>query len=220
MIEGLLVFSCVITWSYCVSPESRGLRPSYSGIAPDLIEPIDPSTEPRPRDLNVTVLAAILGPALDLEYSSVAKPSNTDFAAPHFPFRRNRKGRLVPTGPMPKHVKDVELGFVRLSDGTKLKTRVPNKLRRKLRQLLWALTACPVSNRWRDLGPRFWPRWLKEGHCPANSCSVPAGMKCKPSRTAHKYLLRWHCRKSCTWIKVQYPVVTECACSCGQGGYK
>ncbi|XP_073975938.1 noggin-like [Rhodnius prolixus] len=220
MMELLLM----MTWSVAtvlggggMSPEGRGLRPNPAASQVELMEPQDPSTEPRPQDLNSTILAAKLGPALDLEYSSLTKPVN-DIVTQHFPFRRTRKGRLVPIGSMPKHVKDVELGYVRLSDGSKLKTRVPSKLRRKLRQLLWALTACPVGHRWRDLGPRFWPRWLKEGHCPSSSCSVPAGMKCRPSATVHKSLLRWHCRKSCGWIKVQYPIVSECSCSCGGGG--
>uniref|UniRef100_A0A0A9W9Y9 Noggin n=1 Tax=Lygus hesperus TaxID=30085 RepID=A0A0A9W9Y9_LYGHE len=219
MIEALVLAACLVGWAACGSPESQGLRPGGPpGLLPDLIETIDPSSDPKPTDLNVTLLSAKLGPALDMEYSSITKPTKNMLTS-YFPFRRNRKGRLVPVGTMPKHVREVELGYVRLGDGTKVKTRVPSRLRKKLRQLLWALTACPVGHRWRDLGSRFWPRWLKEGYCPATTCSIPAGMKCRPSATEHKYLLRWHCRKTCTWIKVQYPVVTDCVCACGSSGY-
>ncbi|BET03177.1 Noggin [Nesidiocoris tenuis] len=219
MIEAIVMVACLVGWAWSGSPESHGLRPGspVGGLLPDLIEPFDPSMDPKPSDLNATFLASKLGQALDLDFSSIAKPSK-NVVTSYFPFRRNRKGRLVPVGDMPKHVRELELGYVRLGDGTKLKTRVPSRLRKKLRQLLWALTACPVGYRWRDMGLRFWPRWLKEGYCPATTCSVPAGMKCRPSAREHKYLLRWHCRKSCTWIKVQYPVVTDCACACGHGG--
>lgn len=198
-----------------LSPEDLGLRSSVPGV-PGLLEPSDPLTEPKPQDLNATILAAKLGTALDLEFMSLNKPSKKDqlMITPHFNFRRSKNGRLVPIGPMPKHVKDLELGVIKLADGSKLRTRVPSRLKRKLRQLLWALTACPVGYRWKDLGPRFWPRWLKEGTCPRTTCSVPPGMKCRPAASEHKTLLRWHCRKGCQWIKVQYPVVTQCACAC------
>ena len=70
------------------------------------------------------------------------------------------------------------------------------------------------------------------------SCSWPAGMHCVPSDSHAIRLMRWHCyprgqggrrkdgkdgkpdRKSrrtrirCTWIKVPYPVTSECFCSC------
>ncbi|XP_046404150.1 5E5 antigen-like [Ischnura elegans] len=246
--------------------------------------------------------------------------------------------------------------------------------RRRLRRLLLSITHCPVRWTWKDVGIRFWPRWIKEGRCggkippgeegggdqedqgppagflgkggalrkgknrrrnggrgviplpreknavprgsrpepgrrrakpgtgeprrkrpkgrqrrrrkekqgsageeantvgdspgrgsPARSrrgrrawpgeegsgdqgqeptCSIPAGMVCRPSRKRRITLLRWHCREwkdlgealsvegsggkaswavggeennnhlKCQWIKVEYPIVTECSCQC------
>lgn len=83
----------MMTWSVAtvlggggMSPEGRGLRPNPAASQVELMEPQDPSTEPRPQDLNSTILAAKLGPALDLEYSSLTKPVN-DIVTQHFPFR-------------------------------------------------------------------------------------------------------------------------------------
>ena len=88
---------------------------------------------------------------------------------------------------------------------------------------LHAHTHCAVRHRWKDLGARFWPRWVRAGTCDsARSCSIPAGMTCRPAGSRDLTLLRWHCRdflrgRNCKWLRVQYPVVTRCACSCGAG---
>jgi noggin len=88
---------------------------------------------------------------------------------------------------MPKSLRKLEWGALGMADGSKLRTRVSPKLRRKLVQFLWAYTACPLFEKWRDLGIRFWPRWLKEGHCHSErSCSIPAGMTCQPSQADYK----------------------------------
>lgn len=157
--------------------------------------------------------------------------------------RRNRRGRLVPTGKMPTEIRELDTKYFSLPDGRRLRTRISGQLRRKIQQYLWGRTACPVHRQWKDLGQRFWPRWLLEGHCPKgeSSCSVPAGMYCRATGNQFKTLLRWHCRgasgpsailqqynsltgakatgsvnpiKVCQWIKVEYPVVTECGCGC------
>lgn len=188
-----------------------------------------------------------------------------------FPFRRNKRGRLVPVGDMPHSLRKMNFRYIRLPDGSRLRTRISAKLKKKLQQFLWGFTACPIVYRWKDLGIRFWPRYLKEGHCPAGktSCSIPPGMKCRPAAKAHKTLLRWHCaqyphhnhhnsggnaanhhrnllysssssstlsatvnpalagngmlspsahKQHCHWIKVEYPIVTQCSCSCPNNG--
>ena len=81
-------------------------------------------------------------------------------------------------------------------------------------------TGCPVKYRWKDLGIRFWPRYIKEGYCDSSkSCSIPAGMKCKSSAQSKIVILRWYCQgilqhKYCTWINIHYPVISECKCQC------
>lgn len=90
---------------------------------------------------------------------------------------------------VPKFIRKLQYGALALPDGTKLRTRLTPKLRRKLVQFLWAYTSCPVIEKWRDLGIRFWPRWLKEGQCHSErSCSIPPGMTCKPSEAEYKVL--------------------------------
>ncbi|XP_034238173.1 noggin-like isoform X2 [Thrips palmi] len=245
---------------------------------PALLERPDRLFDPTPGDLNATLLRARLGRHFDPRVMSVQRPSraqrrqhkirytnllDSDDSAlldddqveldEDSPFRRNPRGRLVPAGVMPESIASLDLRGVRLPDGSRLRTRIPARLRRKLQHFLWAYTACPVQRRWRDLGVRFWPRWLKEGRCPETPCSIPAGMHCKPSASRHQLLLRWHCRplptlvlqhaqhdledrdeagaaaptqdleqqaaRHCAWIKVEYPVITECSCGCAEDRY-
>ncbi|KAJ1528695.1 hypothetical protein ONE63_007088 [Megalurothrips usitatus] len=258
-----------------LSPERQGLRPSgvsaLGGLSvPALLERPDRLYDPQPGDLNATLLRAKLGRHFDPRVMSVQRPaalrrqhkirysnlldSGEDSALldddqveldEDSPFRRNLRGRLVPAGEMPESIATLDMRGVRLPDGSRLRTRISPRLRRKLQHFLWAYTACPVQRRWRDLGLRFWPRWLKEGHCPDAPCSIPPGMRCRPSSTRHQALLRWHCRplptlvlqqdqgggsgssgiadttatRHCSWIKVEYPIITECSCGCADDRY-
>jgi len=104
--------------------------------------------------------------------------------------------------------------------------------RRCVQRYLAAYSYCPVYARWRDLGRRFWPRWIREGSCRgelrSRSCSIPAGMTCRPKRSATKTVLWWYCRVSqgragqsaalapsaWNWIPIKYPIITACKCSC------
>lgn len=232
----VLILATLATSEQRLSPQDHGLRPApplEDLPPPDLIENPNKLHDPRPGELNITALRYKLGRNLDSTFMSIGRPVNGDFMNhSEFHFRRNRRGRLVPIGEMPKHLKEMDFKFFKLPDGTKLRTRVSAKLKKKLQQFLWAFTSCPVAYRWKDLGLRFWPRWLKEGHCPGGktSCSIPPGMKCRPSSTVHKTILRWHCRpmvftntpqqpqqRHCQWIKVEYPIVTQCSCACPSG---
>lgn len=55
---------------------------------------------------------------------------------------------------------------------------------------------CEMEFVWEDLGPLFWPRWIRRGVCLNNqgrSCSWPPGMKCHPSGSRALQLLHWKC---------------------------
>jgi noggin len=109
-------------------------------------------------------------------------------------------------------------------------TKIGQKLRKRLSKLLTQFTQCPVTYEWKDLGDRFWPRYIREGTCSQEkSCSFPAGMACKPMEKSHLTLLRRFCgarrwgkaevepfnaASNCRWISVKYPIVTKCSCSC------
>ncbi|KAM3864358.1 noggin-1 [Diretmus argenteus] len=191
------------------------LRPIPSDSLPlvDLIEDPDPVLDPRERDLNETELRIVLG-NFDARFLSVSPPVEDKYEEappPHDPGYEIPK----PGGTMPKEIKamdfDVQLGK---------KHKPSKKLKRRLQQWLWAYSFCPVVYTWNDLGNRFWPRFVRTGSCLSKrSCSVPEGMVCKPANSTHLTILRWRCvqRKAglkCAWIPVQYPIITECKCSC------
>lgn len=222
-----------------ISPEQQGLKPSTNlDRVPliDLIEPPPSPDDPRADDLNATALLLKMGSNFDDSSMSIFHPAVTgrrkEENLSYFGYRRNRQGRLIPTGSMPDYLSKIDFKYLTLSNGSKLRTKISSKLKRKIQQFLWAYTACPVIYRWRDLGLRFWPRYLKIGFCPQNvSCSIPPGMTCRASATVNKTLLRWFCknhqqhgttaaagtqRRHCQWIKIEYPILSECSCSCPQ----
>ncbi|CAL8072979.1 unnamed protein product [Calicophoron daubneyi] len=122
-----------------------------------------------------------------------------------------------------------------LSDGASEREQKTNRKRRKhnlrrrlrktLRQLLMDYTACPIHYTWRDWGPRFWPRWIKEGKCVdlgGTSCSVPPGMHCQEANHTRIVILRYICLANwppanCNWYRVHMPILTECKCGCRTG---
>uniref|UniRef100_A0A3Q3A694 Noggin 3 n=1 Tax=Kryptolebias marmoratus TaxID=37003 RepID=A0A3Q3A694_KRYMA len=164
------------------------IRPVPSDSLPVevLKEDPDPLLDPQEKNLNETELRILLGVHFNPDFMSVTPPEDRD-----------------------------ELQEVRFG----LKQKPNRKLRRRLQDWIWTHTLCPVLYAWTDLGHRFWPRYQRTGSCSSKrSCSVPEGMFCRPNRTSYVSLLRWFCpqRKvlKCSWIRVQYPVISECKCSC------
>lgn len=195
----------------------EGARPSPSDKLPieDLLENPDQSLNPAPRDLNPKVLRRRLGRQFDEEFLSVDKPVDTNESFVY----RFKSGR--PDEARPGYLR--YLRTFRLADGRRVRLKSGKKQRRRLQKLVWSFTYCPVQFTWKDLGLRFWPRWLREGGCwNGRPCSIPPGMTCKPSSSVTKTLLRWHCqsrrsrrrRPQCRWIPVQYPIITKCSCAC------
>uniref|UniRef100_A0A4W6BJ44 Noggin 2 n=1 Tax=Lates calcarifer TaxID=8187 RepID=A0A4W6BJ44_LATCA len=170
------------------------LRPSPSDHlpVPDLKEDPDPEYDPREQDLAERTLRKKLGSNFDPNFMSISSPmvnlSATD-------------SQVKLQGPMPNEIKKLDL------------TETPYGKRVKVGKKALVYT-------WKDLGVRFWPRYIKEGNCfSERSCSFPEGMSCKPVKSINKIFLRWYCQgflrqKYCTWIQVQYPIISECKCSC------
>lgn len=196
------------------------LRPIPSDSLPllELKEDPNPEMDPKERDLNETELKSILG-NFDSNFLSVHPPPAEDkFIAnddlEDF-FWEDADNVHKPGGVLPKEIRalafDVPLG------GNKPK-KPSNKLKRRLQQWLWAYSFCPVIHSWTGLGSRFWPRFVRAGSCLSKrSCSVPEGMVCKPAKFSHLTILRWRCtsrKPKCSWIPVQYPIITDCKCSC------
>ncbi|XP_061535809.1 noggin-like [Phycodurus eques] len=126
---------------------------------------------------------------------------------------------------------DVDLGFL------------PPDVARSVQAWLVHSATCGLRSQWVDLGPAFWPRWLRQTDCDKSdgvrSCSFPSGMACMRAQTTHIKILAWHCLKvneskqnksdmsdismlmgigeemrKCLWRPVPYPVVTACTCKC------
>nr|ABV04323.1 noggin 1 [Schmidtea mediterranea] len=112
--------------------------------------------------------------------------------------------------------------FLALPYGNNLKPRLNQKKRRLIRQFVTNFNYCPVFYKWIDKGIRFWPPWVKEGHCVNihGSCSVPSGMFCHEDSHKTVMIFRYICLKrwtkdNCKWYKMHIPILTSCRCSCG-----
>ncbi len=183
------------------------VRPSPSDHlpVPDLHEDPDPALEPGEKDLAPRLLRRKLGSSFDPVFSSVGPPT------PGNGSEITREDDMSHDGAIPREFQ--QLDFTGL--------RAAAKTERRVRRWLWSYTRCPVLSVWKDLGVRFWPRYVKEGQCSAErSCSLPEGMFCKPVRSVSVTLLRWRCQKDsralrrCSWIRARYPVISQCGCAC------
>lgn len=209
----LLVLSLGLVMDRGICQHYYLLRPIPSDSLPlvELKEDPDPVFDPKERDLNETELKSILGD-FDTRFLSVLQPTEDKFTGndelDDFEIQK-------PGGVLPKEIRAVDFD---IQFGKKHKPS--KKLKRRLQQWLWAYSFCPVVYTWTDLGNRSWPRFVRVGSCLSKrSCSVPEGMVCKPANSTHLTILRWRCvqRKGglkCAWIPVQYPIITDCKCSC------
>lgn len=229
----ILLFCTVCLW-WCRLTEAgsaqylldmaRQMRPRPSDDLPvvDLIEPPGQIFDPGPEDLDFKSLKLRLGKHYNKEYVSATRPLDSVLhpnGTLYFGYKQNKHGRPIGKG-MPPSIRKLDKQM--LTGGRNFRMRVNEKSRRKFQQWLWSYTYCPILHKWKDLGVRFWPRWIREGRCynePGYSCSVPPGMSCNPSKQRDISILRWHCRRwdpkqRCSWIQVQYPVIDKCECSC------
>lgn len=198
--------------------------------------PLDVSTVgqlgPSSRDLELRTLTALLGEEFDIEFMAITRPTES---------------LTHPNGTYLYDASAITRGFAvrlprlrgfRIPGSPDSVSRIAIKgraARRRAQRYLAAYSYCPVFARWRDLGRRFWPRWIREGSCRGDqrvrSCSVPPGMTCRPHRSTTKTVLWWHCRTSsrgrpgqataslsssqaCGWIHIKYPIIIDCKCSC------
>ncbi|KAK2156648.1 hypothetical protein LSH36_208g03030 [Paralvinella palmiformis] len=166
---------------------------------------------PSEADLNPRKLQRLLGAEYDPVFMSSVRPLESIVEPNGTYIYQLRNGH--PLSEMPSELRTLAFAL----PGSRQKYRIKSrKVRKYVRNYLWTYTYCPVNYRWRDLGDRFWPRWIREGDCDAGrTCSVPAGMRCKPQGSTTKTILWWHCRrKSCFWIPIKYPIIVKCSCSC------
>lgn len=202
-------------------PNSLPLKPSLVMVPLDLQETPNKDLDPDLETLDVKELLDKMSSDYDNQYMSYTLPREM-LANPNGTLEYEFKNGQRPRGPMPADFQMLEHRSMKLSeDGPEIKLRASLKTRRKLQKFLWAYSYCPVRYKWKELSSRFWPRYIRTGACESKrSCSIPSGMTCQPSKISHIKLLRYYCpysyKKSCTWIKIEYPILTECSCGCQQ----
>ncbi|XP_037082005.1 noggin-like [Pollicipes pollicipes] len=199
-------------------------KPDHKSVSVvDLVESKNTRYDPSPADLDIGRLMMKLGRFLDTQYMGIEQPpaaGDVNHTTWKLPFKVKPNGRLKLTSRLPASLRRLRLDRLSLPNGTTRRVRLSRRVQRKMLKYLHVYTHCAVRHRWKDLGVRFWPRWVRTGLCDtARSCSVPAGMTCQPARSRHLTLLRWHCQdwrrgRHCKWLHVRYPVVTRCACAC------
>ncbi|KAH9499042.1 Noggin-3 [Bulinus truncatus] len=172
------------------------VKASTKLLSVNLIERMDSRRDPP--HIDVKSLQKQLGHLFDKDYMSITEPSLNSVQSNFI------NGR--PIGHRPSYLK--LMSSTQLQDGSKIKLKVNERTKRKVQNYIWALTMCPVLHTWKNLGNRFWPKWIKEGTCTKKSCSVPPGMKCKPTENTYKTILRWHCvdyntNTQCRWIPIE-----------------
>ena len=212
------VISIIVCWFFMCLDTSRNLaigglpfsrlRPLPTDQLPIPVLEEDPNREydPSESDIDNRVLKTMLGLDYLPNVMSFSYPRDFDDSEMVEPL----SSRISP---------EIRKLFKRSRKSRKPPKRIM-KNKRIIQSWLSQETACPVRYRWKDLGIRFWPRWIKEGFCDSSkSCSIPPGMKCKSSAQTKMIILRWYCQgileqKYCTWIRVHYPVISECNCQC------
>jgi len=188
----------------------------------------DRYTRPSSKDLDPRLLGELLGSDFDRDFMSVTRPRDS-VSHPNGTYLFDPTDSTYIASALPK------LPGFRVPgspDQQSSRITIKGRARRQAKLYLAAYSFCPVYVRWRNLGRRFWPRWIREGSCRgekrARSCSVPPGMTCRPHRSATKTVLWWHCRSTgrgrsptlttvttaCGWIPIKYPVITACKCAC------
>ena len=196
------------------------LKPSLVMVPLDLIETPNPALDPDVDNLDEMHLLDVLGEDYDKnkKYISLRRPAELD-SKPDGTLEYQFTKEQTPQGETPDEIAALSAKTVQLSEGVELRIKFSRKTKRKIQKFLWSYSYCPVRYKWKQLSVRFWPRWIKEGQCEnKRSCSIPAGMKCQPSKMQNITLLRYYCpvTGSCEWIKIQYPILAQCSCGCQQ----
>ncbi|XP_033910575.3 noggin-2-like [Acipenser ruthenus] len=187
----------------------------------------DYNYQPKPKHLKPARLLRVLGASFDPFWMSVEKPFASEPHETNGSFSNSSpelvEGAARYQRKLEKEAQEVDLDWF----GSAEKDR--------FRAWLVQMASCRLTHRWVDLGPVFWPRWIRHTDCEEDSagpsCSFPAGMTCKRAQVTQIKILAWHCwfglggvgglgegaeakQQHCVWRQVPYPVVTACKCMC------
>uniref|UniRef100_A0A4W6F5R4 Noggin n=1 Tax=Lates calcarifer TaxID=8187 RepID=A0A4W6F5R4_LATCA len=158
---------------------------------------------PKPRHRRPSRLLRLLGSSFDPFWMSIEQPSEASGS--------DGDGRPFLHGDtLPREAAGLDFSSLPLDVASSLQ--------------FWLVRSamCELHFKWTDLGPAFWPRWLRQTDCQRSnggrSCSFPSGMECvriKGERHNDSVEVGTsEAMKRCLWRQVPYPVVTACTCSC------
>lgn len=195
------------------------LKPSLVMIPLDLQESANKRLDPDVNNIDQADLLDFMGDEYDGKLMSLRRPANMN-SKPNGTLMYKFTKDQLPKGTMPQEIAALSAKTITLSEGLELRVKFNRKTKRKIQKFLWSYSYCPVRYRWKELSIRFWPRWIKVGQCEnKRSCSIPAGMTCQPSKMQNIKILRYYCpysSKTCSWIKIEYPILAQCTCGCQQ----
>lgn len=197
------------------------LQPSPVMIPLDIQESPNKELDPDLENTDEYELLTMLGSDYERQFMSLRQPLDMILnpnGTLHYQFK---KDQTPSDGKMPPEIAALSGKEISLSnDGPSLKIKFKKRTKSKIQKFLWAYSYCPVRYKWKTLSIRFWPRWIKTGTCDnQRSCSIPAGMTCQPTKMRNIRILRYYCpipgsKKSCQWIKFEYPILDQCTCMC------
>ncbi|XP_075040196.1 noggin-like [Mixophyes fleayi] len=199
---------------------SSGTRPYSLSLSP-----LDYHYSPKPKHLRVPRLLRLLGSSFDPFWMSVEKPVDNDTTSQGSPFSKDLfDGASRYRKKLSQEAQHIDFDSLKLP--ADLSSNDSHILLNELRQWLVQRASCKLISTWVDLGPVFWPRWVRHTNCDEsnNACSWPPGMSCRQAQLTQIKLLAWHCwmqdpskgwaSQNCMWRQVPYPVVAACKCTC------
>ncbi|KAK7592830.1 hypothetical protein V9T40_007582 [Parthenolecanium corni] len=141
---------------------------------------------PRKQDLHESNLLKLLGNDYDHRWMKISKDKS------------NGNGQLDDSERKTVRILRELVGNSSVSsseDQLQLPDELPAQYRELVKTWLVRRATCPIRFTWNDLGPYFWPRFVKKGECLRNTtCSWPPGMACTQGTAKILQILRWHCR--------------------------
>ncbi|XP_068607046.1 noggin-like [Brachionichthys hirsutus] len=150
---------------------------------------------PKPRHRHPSRLLRLLGSSLDLFWMSIEKPSEASGGHGDGEPARE-KCNLNASSVLREAAAKQRRGLEGDAAGLDLDS-LPAHVARSVRDRLVRSATCGLSCQWVDLGPAFWPRWLRRTDCERSdgvrSCSFPGGMACVRAQTTRIKILAWNC---------------------------
>ncbi|KAM4721153.1 noggin-1-like [Rhinophrynus dorsalis] len=199
---------------------SSGTRPYSLSLSP-----LDYHYSPKPKHLRVPRLLRLLGPSFDPFWMSVERPVDNGTTNHLISLSQDLyDGASRYRKKLSQEAQSLDFGSLQLP--VELPVNASQEVENEIRRWLVQRASCQLISTWVDLGPVFWPRWVRHTDCDGTNtaCSWPPGMVCRQAQLTQIKLLAWHCwmqdtgtgwaTQQCIWRQVPYPVVAACKCTC------